>query len=151
MSTSTRMKNATALGQKPRERQIYVSATETRLLLVRSAPARAQRLRVGDMLSVAQAAAAAGVTDATMKAWIKAGRAIALPSCRGGPRLPAWQFAPAIWDALPALSSALDWTGPWRLLGFLETPLGGLAGLTPRQSLEQGGLQRVLALAAEEA
>jgi hypothetical protein len=116
-----------------------------------SAPARAERLRAGDMLSIAQAAKAAGVTVATMKAWIKAGRAIALPSSRGGPRLPAWQLVPAIWDALPALSSVLDWTGPWRLLGFLETPLSGLAGLTPRQSLEQGGLKRVLALAADEA
>jgi hypothetical protein len=99
-----------------------------------SAPARAERLRAGDMLSIAQAA-----------------KAIALPSSRGGPRLPAWQLVPAIWDALPALSSVLDWTGPWRLLGFLETPLSGLAGLTPRQSLEQGGLKRVLALAADEA
>lgn len=103
------------------------------------------------MLSVDQAAKAAGVMVATIKAWIKAGRVIALPLSRGGPRLPAWQFAPAIWDALPALSSALDWSGPWRLLDFLETPLGGLAGLMPRQSLERGGLQRVLALAADEA
>ncbi|MFG6489745.1 hypothetical protein ACG04R_23920 [Roseateles sp. BYS78W] len=119
--------------------------------MARSAPARSERLQAGDMLSITQAAKAAGVTAATIKAWIKVGRAIALPMSRNAHSLPAWQFAPAIWDALPLLSSALNWTGPWRLLSFLETPLGGLAGLTPRQSLEQGDLQRVLALAAEEA
>ena len=103
------------------------------------------------MVSPVRAAEAAGVTVATVKAWIEVGRAIALPLARNAYRLPVWQFAPAVWDALPQLLRALDGTGPWRLLSFLETPLGGLAGLTPRQSLEQGGLQRVLALAAEEA
>jgi hypothetical protein len=104
-----------------------------------------------DMASPAEAAAVAGVPVTTVKGWVDAGRAIALPMSRNKHRLPVWQFAPLIWDALPQLSKALDRPGPWRLLSFLETPLGGLAGLTPRQSLEQGGLQRVLALAAEEA
>jgi hypothetical protein len=37
-------------------------------------------------------------------------------------------------------------------LGFLETPLQALGGLTPRSALEQGvGTERVLALAAAEA
>lgn len=112
---------------------------------------RAERLRADDMLTPTAAAKATGVPVATVRSWAESGRAIALPVSKSAYRLPRWQFAPAIWDALPQLSKALHFTGRWRLLSFLETPLGGLAGLTPRQSIEQGELQRVLALAAEEA
>lgn len=134
----------------PQERPTYASAAETRQLLDRSAGARAERLRAADMVSVAEAAKTRGVAPATVRLWIEQGRAIALPLPRNVLRLPRWQFDPVIWDALPQLSEALTSTGRC-LLSFLETPLGGLEGLTPRQSIEQGGLQRVLALAAEEA
>lgn len=149
MPTPTRMVHPRLNG--PQERPTYASAAETRQLLDRSAGARAERLRAADMVSVAEAAKTRGVAPATVRLWIEQGRAIALPAPRNVLRLPRWQFDPVIWDALPQLSEALTSTGPWRLLSFLETPLGGLEGLTPRQSIEQGGLQRVLALAAEEA
>lgn len=103
------------------------------------------------MLTPAGAAAVAGVPVGTVSAWIREGRVIALPMQRGGHRLPQWQFAPAIWDALPQLSMALNSAVAWKLLSFLESPLGGLQGVTPRQAIEQGNLPRVLALALEEA
>lgn len=102
------------------------------------------------MLSTPEAAEVAGVTVAAVKAWIAQGRVVALES-RHGHRLPKWQFTPAIWAALPQLAEAMGTREPWRLLSFLESPLGGLAGLTPRQSIEQGAVQHVLELAAEEA
>jgi hypothetical protein len=103
------------------------------------------------MLTPLAAAKAADVDVATITTWINGGRVIALPTSRGGHRLPCWQFVPAIWDALPPLSKSLGSGEPWRLLSFLETPLGGLGGLTPRRALEQGELRLVLALATEEA
>ena len=132
------------------ERPTYVSASETRKLLALGASMRAERLRAADMLSISAAAKVSGQPATTLKAWIAEGRALALSS-RHGIRLPGWQFAPAIWHALPQLSRALNTAEPWRLLSFLESPLGALEGLSPRQSIEQHGLERVLALAAEEA
>lgn len=111
---------------------------------------RAERLRADDMLTPMAAAKAAGVPVATVRAWVQSGRAIALPVPRSAHRLPRWQFEPAVWDAIPQLAQALNVMGPWGLFSFLETPLGGLGGLTPRQSIEWGHLQRVLALATEE-
>lgn len=62
-------------------------------------------------------------------------------------RLPRWQFDPAVWEALPELARALGTKDGWALLTFLESPLGGLNGLTPRQALEQGLLDQVIELA----
>jgi len=110
---------------------------------------RAERLKADDMLSLAEAAVVAGVDLDTIRSWIASGRVIALQAGRSC-RLPRWQFGPAVREALPRLYTTLDSMGPWRLLNFLETPLGGLGGLTPRQAIEQGLLERVLALAVEE-
>ncbi len=134
-------------GPKPR----YVSAAETRRLLARGSAKLAERLRADDMVTPMAAAQAADVTMATVRTWIDDGRAIAVSVSRSTRRLPRWQFEPAIWEALPQLSKALNSRDSWMLLSFLETPLGGLGGLTPRQALEQGQSQRVLALAIEEA
>lgn len=133
-----------------KERPKYISTAETRELLDQGARTLSERLRASDMLSLSEAAEAAGVAPETIKAWIERGRAIALPLPRKGLRLPRWQFDPIIWDALPQLSKALNSAEPWLLFSFLESSLGGLGGLTPRQFIEQHGLQRVLELAAEE-
>ena len=69
---------------------------------------------------------------------------------RRGFRLPVWQFEPTLWDVVPNLSKALGTVDGWTMLAFLETPHGGLSGVTPRQALEQGHADRVLALASAE-
>lgn len=92
----------------------------------------------------------AGTTRTTINAWIAEGRAIGIKQTRRGFRLPRWQFEPAFWDAIPQISSALGTQDGWTILSFLESPLGGLDGLAPRQALEQGMLVRVLELAGAE-
>lgn len=146
MPTPNNLSTRSVLAVKPR----YVSAAETRKLLARGASARAERLRAYDMLSPTAAAEAAGVPVKTIRTWIAEGRVLALQVSRTGRRLPRWQFAQPLWGALPQLLNTLSATEPWKLLSFLETPLDGLSGLTPRQAIERGDLERVLALAAEE-
>jgi hypothetical protein len=125
----------------------YLSQQETAALLADSLEARQKRLAAADMLSTDEAAALAGVTRLTVNKWIGSGRAIGLSQVKRGYRLPRWQFEPAMWAALPKLSEALGLTEGWALLAFLETPLGGLDGRTPRQAIEQGEAERALLLA----
>jgi excisionase family DNA binding protein len=99
------------------------------------------------MISTEQAAELVGVNRRTVAMWIERGRAIGLSQAKRGYRMPGWQFDPPLWDVLPKLSAALGTTEGWALLAFLETPLGGLDGNTPRQAIEQGEAERVLLLA----
>lgn len=119
-------------------RSPYASAKVTKALFSAGAAARMQRLNAGDMLTTDEAAKFASTSRVTINAWISEGRAIGLRPTRGGYRLPKWQFEPAVWDVLPLLSKALGTIEGWALLSFLETPLGGLGGRTPRQAIEQG-------------
>lgn len=128
----------------------YVSAARTRSLLASSSIARTERLQAADMVTVAQAAELASTTQVTVNAWITTGRAIGLTQSRRGVRLPKWQFEAALWDVIPKLAKALGTSEGWPLLSFLETPLGGLNGRTPRQAIEQGDTARVLELASAE-
>lgn len=125
----------------------YLSPAQTQALLVDSLASRVARLAAGDMVSTDEAAALAGASRVTINAWIDRGRCIGLAQTKRGFRLPAWQFEPAFWAAVPLLSRALGTTDGWALLSFLETPLGALEGRTPRSAIEQGQLQRVLEVA----
>lgn len=102
------------------------------------------------MVTTEEAAELASTTRVTINAWISKGRAIGLTQTRRGYRLPKWQFEPAMWEAIPELCKALDTIEGWAMLAFLETPLGGLKGKTPRQAIEQGNTARVLELASAE-
>jgi hypothetical protein len=102
------------------------------------------------MVTTEQAAELASTTRVTINAWIAKGRAIGLTQTRRGFRLPKWQFEPALWEAIPELAKALGTSEGWALLSFLETPLGGLNGKTPRQAIEQGNAARVIELASAE-
>ena len=93
------------------------------------------------------AARLAGATRATIVAWIGNGRCIGLSRPTRGYRLPSWQFEPGVFEAIAPIAAAMDTTDGWALLSYLETPQGGLDGLTPRQALEQGLHDRVIALA----
>lgn len=125
----------------------YLLTAQTQALLVDSLAARIARLAAGDMVSIDEAAALAGASRVTVNAWIDRGRCIGLVQTKRGFQVPAWQFGPAFWPAVPVLAQALGATDGWALLSFLETPLGALEGRTPRSAIEQGQLQRVLDVA----
>lgn len=134
-------------GRAQRRSTPYVSATKTKALLSGSQAARALRLLADDMVTTQEAAELAGTSRVTINAWISKGRAIGLPQTQRGFRLPKWQFEPAVWTVLPELAQALGTVEGWTMLSFLESPLGGLNGRTPRQAIEQGEAMRVLQLA----
>lgn len=142
---------ATAVHRRPATRASdYLSTAETRALLAGSLASRQQRLEAGDMVSTDEAAQLVGTNRVTVNAWIAKGRAIGLTQPKRGYRVPRWQFEPRLWDALPRLSAALGTREGWALLAFLESPHGGLGGLAPRQAIEQGQAERVIALATHE-
>lgn len=128
----------------------YVPAAEVRSLLANSLAARQQRLGAADMISTDEAAQLVQTTRVTINAWIAKGRAIGLTQTKRGFRMPRWQFEPSVWAALPKLSAVLGTAEGWALLSFLESPHGGLNGITPRQAIEQGQMDKVIRLAEHE-
>lgn len=128
----------------------YVPAAEVRVLLANSLAARQRRLGADDMISTDEAARLVQTTRVTINAWIGKGRAIGLTQTKRGFRMPRWQFEPSMWDALPRLSAAIGITEGWALLSFLESPHGALEGLTPRQAIEQGQIDKVIGIAEHE-
>lgn len=133
-----------------RARGDYAAPAEVAALLADSLSVRQQRLSADDMVSTDEAAALAQTTRVTINAWIAKGRAIGLTQTKRGFRLPRWQFEPAMWRALPALAAALGTNEGWALLSFLESPHGALGGRTPRQAIEQGEADKVVAIADHE-
>ncbi|MDO8770478.1 MAG: hypothetical protein Q7K57_17595 [Burkholderiaceae bacterium] len=130
----------------------YASEAQTTALLRTGAQYRRDRMDAQDMITTEEAANLAGTTRVTINAWIKSGRCVGVAHLRRGFKLPKWQFEPAMWAAIAPLSAQLGTADGWRVLGFLETSLQALGGLTPRAALEQGvALDRVLALANAEA
>jgi hypothetical protein len=127
-----------------------VPAAEVRALLANSLAARQDRLGAADMISTDEAAQFVQTTRVTINAWIAKGRAIGLTQTKRGFRMPRWQFEPSMWDALPRLSAALGTTEGWALLSFLESPHGGLNGITPRQAIEKGRMDNAITLAEHE-
>ncbi|MCP5233005.1 MAG: hypothetical protein H6948_13125 [Zoogloeaceae bacterium] len=128
----------------------YVPAAEVRSLLANSLAARQRRLGAADMISTDEAAQLVQTTRVTINAWIAKGRAIGLTQTKRGFRMPRWQFEPSVWAALPKLSAALGTAEGWALLSFLESPHGGLNGITPRQAIEQGQMDKVIRIAEHE-
>jgi hypothetical protein len=129
----------------------YASTAHTSALLRAGAQYRRERMDAQDMITTEEAASLAGTTRVTINAWIKSGRCIGVAHLRRGFKLPRWQFEPAVWAAIAPLAAQLGGDG-WRVLGFLETPLPALDGITPRIALEQGlPTDRITALATAEA
>jgi hypothetical protein len=130
----------------------YASEAQTSALLRSGAQYRRERIDAQDMVSTEEAATLAGTTRVTINAWIKSGRCIGVAHLRRGFKLPRWQFEPTVWESIAPLSAQLGSDDGWTVLGFLETPLQALGGLTPRSALEQGTARdRVLALATAQA
>lgn len=136
---------------RPSDRQPaeYVPATEVSALFAHSLAARQQRLGADDMVSTDEAARLVQSTRATINTWIAKGRAIGLTQTESGFRMPRWQFEPPMWDLLPRLSAALGTNEGWAILSFVESPHGGLNGVTPRQAIEQGHLDWVIKIAEQ--
>jgi hypothetical protein len=101
------------------------------------------------MMSIQDAAALVGESVSTVRRWVAAGRCIGLASPGDAMRLPSWQFQGEVLLWIQSIGQALEATNGWHILSFLETPHGGLGGLTPRQGLEQGNVELVLALALD--
>lgn len=106
------------------------------------------RLRSADMISVAEAASMLGEHESAVLRWIEQRRCVALTWQGHETRLPIWQFAGDLLLWMGPVSEALEASKGWQVLSFLETPLDGLEGRTPRVALEQGDVERVLALAS---
>lgn len=105
-----------------------------------------------DMVDASQAAALAGTTAAQLCHWAmqKPPGVIGFRHSKLGWRYPRWQFDPAVWPVVQQLAGALQGNS-WAMLAWMESPLGGLQGRTPRAALEQGELaERILALATDE-
>jgi hypothetical protein len=149
-SSATTPRAAARTSPKAPEQSDYVSAAVVRTLLKSSLAVRQERLSASDMMSTDEAAKLVSTTRVTINAWIAKGRAIGLTQTKRGLRLPRWQFEPAMWDAIPRLSSSLGTTEGWALLSFLESPHGGLNGISPRQAIEQGQVDQVIAIAEHE-
>lgn len=128
----------------------YLGAADMTTLLQANLDSRLRRLDQADLMTADDAAAMLGTSRVTVNAWINRGRCIGLTWTTTGFKVPRWQFEPAIWTHLAAISQALGLHEGWALLNFLETPHGGLEGLTPRQALEQGQAERVVAVARAE-
>jgi len=101
-------------------------------------------------MSTDEAATLLGTSRVTINAWIAKGRCIGLTQTKRGFKVPRWQFEPTVWPYVADVSQAFGSREGWALLNFFETPHGGLDGLTPRQALEQGMAERVLAVARAE-
>lgn len=128
----------------------YVSKAKTQALFANGLACRQQTLQAEDMMSTKEVAELLGKSRATINAWIAKGRAIGLTQSRYSYRMPRWQFEPRMWDVLSQMAAALGTKEGWALLAFLETPHGGLDGLTPRAAIEKGQGKRVIELARSE-
>lgn len=102
------------------------------------------------MLTLDQAAERLEVAPSDMLRLVECGRAVGLLGRPLTMRLPAWQFDPPVWSALETLGRELGTRDGWALLGFLETPLGGLDGRMPRTAIEQADIERVMTLARDQ-
>jgi hypothetical protein len=149
-ASSSKIASASRKSARVHETSDYISVAQMRTLLASSLAARSDRLSRDDLVSTDEAAAMAGTSRVTINDWIGRGRAIGLSQIKRGYRLPRWQFEPRMWEAIPKLSSKLESREGWLILAFLETPLGALGGITPRAAIEQGELDRVLAVAEQE-
>lgn len=128
------------------DRPDYVSAPKVRALLRRSAPYRVERLRAADMVSLQVAASLLGEQVSTVKRWVAVARCVGVPTQGQSMRLPRWQFDEDLLLWIGPIAAELRTTSGWILLSFLETPHGGLSGRTPRQAIEQGDIESVMAL-----
>ena len=108
------------------------------------------RLQAADMATAKEASGLFGLTLDTIKQRVAGGKLLGLKGAGLGLRLPRWQLSEPMNSAMPKVISAHETQDPWSVLAFLESPHGALGGRTSRAAIEQGELERVVALAASE-
>jgi hypothetical protein len=128
----------------------YEAPDRTRELIADGLPHRRTRLEAADMLSADEASELTGLSVEAVTRAVDDGKVLGLNGAGLGLRLPDWQFSEPMRVAMPKVISALGTRDPWSVLAFLESPHGALGGRTPRAAIEQGELERVVALAAAE-
>jgi hypothetical protein len=107
------------------------------------------RLEAADMISADEAARLLDVEPVVIDDLARTRCLLAVRTPGDAWRFPAWQFTEPLCSKLPTIVDALDLDG-WAALAWLETPLGGRNGLTPRSAVEQGQASRVVLLARTE-
>ncbi|TDP61266.1 hypothetical protein [Roseateles toxinivorans] len=106
-----------------------------------------ERLAALDMVSGEQAADLLGISSADVELLVEARLCLALKNgITHDWRLPRWQFEQPLWSLMPQILAKLE-TSRWGALAWLETPLGGLGGVSPRTAVERGQGARVLQMA----
>lgn len=106
---------------------------------------RQRLLARDDMLTLAEAAEALGLTPPAVNDRFRAGRLIALEAGARGRRYPAWQFEDEIAGApLEAVLDALKGVSAWTSYLFFTTPDGALEDETPLEALRRGDLEAVI-------
>jgi len=109
---------------------------------------RQQTLARDDMLTLAQAAEALGLTAPAVNDRFRAGKLIALEGGARGRRYPAWQFDDEIaGKPLEAVLTALKGLSPWAAYRFFTTPDSTLEDETPLEALRRGALESAVSAA----
>jgi len=116
----------------------YASDAESIAALRSGVEFRQRRISAPDMLTSDEAARLAGVSRVTVNAWIKQGRCIGVSNLRRGFKIPGWQFAPPVFEIIPALSKNLGTSDGWILLSFLESAHEALNYKSPLTAILQG-------------
>jgi hypothetical protein len=98
-----------------------------------------------DMLTLAEAAQALGLTAPAVNDRFRAGKLIALEAGARGRRYPAWQFEDEVaGKPLEAVLEVLKGLSPWTSYRFFTTPDSTLDGETPLDVLRRGDIEAVV-------
>ncbi len=129
-----------------------IAELETRLLKA-GERGQAETLARPDMLDLKEASALSGIPVRTLTQMRMKGRLLALAraGARKGFRFPAFQFEPAVLEAIPAVLAVFGAGRAWQAFDFLTTPEPLLGGSVPLDMLRAGRaaeVERVLEAAA---
>lgn len=106
---------------------------------------RGEILARDDVLTLAEAAQALGLTPAGVTDRSRAGKLIVLEPAARGRRYPAWQFREELAGGpLEAVLDVLKGHSSWTIHRFFTTPDNTLEGRTPLEVLRHGDLEAVL-------
>jgi hypothetical protein len=109
---------------------------------VRGMGVRQRILAQEDMLALAEAAQALGLTPPAVNDRFRAGRLLALEAGARGRRYPAWQFEDEIAGApLEAVLRVLKGLNCWTIYRFFTTPDSALEAATPLEVLRRGDVE----------
>jgi hypothetical protein len=130
--------------------EVFPEASAVRIDPLAKARARGVSLRQrilarDDMLTLAEAAQALGLTPPAVNDRFRAGRLIALEAGARGRRYPAWQFEDEVaGKPLEAVLEVLKGLNAWTSYRFFTTPDSALEDETPLDMLRRGDTEAVV-------